>query len=397
MVLADIMIWPTVGETDFAWLVFFVLFMFFAFFIINHLFRKQKADRASHGFAYSEVIGRNFSPDEAKILKKFIDHIPKESREVLGATRNWKFLRKDLHDFLLNQPKVTPELAVRIFDRLFVDSQVDHSFHVQDLQVGEVAALLTDRGEELTRIAKNTDEDLLLSSPKSLLDVNVKNHSAKLYVFRPKQGGFYIPGIVIGCMKDAILFHINGKPEHAGHAHLMLQEKFQVEINNWPRLQDDQEEDISDFVHISRNEEVEVEEDLKSLEAEIRKRFAVKPTQAQAQKKKLEEKKQKAKNLEKIRKNQNIEFFCLAVKLSDRGFLFELPEGEEPEFWKRSEIWQAKFQMPGGRYIDTKGKILPTEKTGSRLIFKFIDMEESLRIQIYEDIKKFGGEREVLR
>ncbi|MCC5816398.1 MAG: hypothetical protein JJT78_16735 [Leptospira sp.] len=394
MILADILIWPSVGEGDIAWLIVFILFMGITFYVINSLFRKQKMRTDSRGFAYSEIIGKNFSPDESKILKKFIDSLPNQSKEILSQTKDWKVLRKSLFNYLLEAPNITPELAVRIYDRLYLGKTVNHSFHVQDLNVGEIAALITPTGEELTRIVKNTTEDLLLSSPKSLIGDGKKNIEAKVYVFRPKQGGYFIPGIIVGAINHAILFHINGKPEHAGHAHLMIQEKFQIEINNWPLIENDELED-SVFLKITQNEESEIQDDLKLLESEIRKRFQIGPKKIEklpdsaiSEKEKLEQ---------NLKKNQNINFFCLSLKLSDRGLLFELPQDLESNFWKKSDLWEAKFQMPGGRYVVSKGKIFPSTGSDTRFIFKFVDMDESERVQIYEDIKKIGGEREILK
>jgi hypothetical protein len=394
MILADILIWPSVGEGDIAWLIVFILLMGITFFIINSLFRKQKMRTDSKGFAYSEIIGKNFSPDESKILKKFIDSLPDQSKEVLSQTKDWKVLRKSLFNYLLESPNLTPELAVRIFDRLYMGKVANHTFHVQDLNVGEVAALITSNGEELTRIVKNTSEDLLLSSPKSLIGDGKKNMEAKLYVFRPKQGGYFIPGIIVGAINQAILFHINGKPEHAGHAHLMIQEKFQVEISNWPMIENEElEENV--FMKISQNEENEIQDDLKLLESEIRKRFQISPKKTEKNSEPvLNERERLEQNL---KRNQNLNFFCLSLKLSDRGLLFELPQDLESGFWKKSDLWEAKFQMPGGRYVVTKGKIFPSSGSDTRFIFKFVDMEESERIQIYEDIKKIGGEREILK
>lgn len=399
MFIADILIWPTVGEADFAWLIVFILFMIGSFIIINLLFRKQKMRNESKGFAYAEIIGRSFSPDESRILKKFIDQLPGPSREMLARTKDWRILRKGLFNYLIESAKVSPEIAVRIFDRLYVSPTPDHSFHIEDLNVGEIAALITPFGEELTRILKCTSEDILLSSPKSLVPEGKKNMEARLYVFRPKQGGFYIPGNVLGSVTQAVLFHVSGKPEHAGHAHLMIQEKFQVEINNWPKREMEDAMD-NQFEKILQNEESEIVDDLRLLEAEIRKRFQVKPSQSDLKKdsiRNLKEEKEREKIEEKLDKYQDINFYCLSLKLSDRGLLFELPEEISESFWKKSDLWEAKFQMPGGRYVVSKGKIFPSSGSSTRFIFKFVDMEESERIQIYEDIKRFGGEREVLK
>ncbi len=396
MNLADILIWPTVGASDFIWLIVFVLFMGFTYFIINLFFRKQKSLNESKGFAYAEIIGRGFSPDESKILKKFIDQLSDEKKETLSATRNWKFLRKDIYQYLLDS-STDPNLSVRIFDRLFLNYRLDHSFHVGDIIPGELAALITEHGEELTRVVKATPEDLLLSSPKSLIPPMTRNLTAKVYIFRPREGGFYISGIVIGAMNDAILFHIEGKPQHAGHAHLMIQERFPVEVLNWPRISEEtflEDEEKRRLETILENEDSKVKEDLNSLEYEIRKRFG-KPG--------FEQKKNSQEQAGKLdmpkaepEKAKNINFFCIATKLSDRGLLFELPEDINPDFWKRSELWELKFKVPKGRNVETKAKIFPSSGSKTHFIARFIDMDESLRIAIYEDIKAQGGNREVL-
>jgi hypothetical protein len=390
MVLAaDILIWPTVGDSDYAWLVFFIIFMVAAILLINKLFARQRFEKKSQGFAINEIIGKGYNPDEAKILKRFVDLLSETERRTLVETRNWKFLKKRVYEYLLNLNGIRPETAVRIYKRLYVESGQDHSFHVGDLVVGEIVALLTSHGEELTRIMKSSQEDLLLSSPKSLIPDGTKNIGAKIYVFRPRQGGFYIEGEIVGVINQAILFHITGKPVSAGHAHLMIQEKFLVNISSWPKISSKSQMESELFEELQKNQDGEIEDEMQILEEEIRKRFSNKPKPKEEEIKPFIPEPKKDEIL-------NIDFSCIADRLSDRGLIFELPEELDREFWKKSELWEANFQMPGGRYIATKGKIMPSTNSKSRYLMRFIDMEESERIQIYEDIKRFGGEREAL-
>lgn len=436
---ADILIWPKVGEVDFAWLVFFILLMLSAMLLVNLLFTRQRFKKQSLGFAYAEIIGRNFNPDEARILKRFVATLSEEERRLLVETKNWKPLRKPIYDFLLGWEGIGAETAVRIYDRLFMGGKPDHSFHIGDIQPGEICALVSGYGEELTRIMKSTDTDLLLSSPKTLLSDGTKGIPAKAYIFRPRQGGFYIPGEIVGALNQAVLFHITGKPESAGHAHLMLQEKFPVELHNWPPVQpsaggtqsagglglggesrgsdgnpgsssgpggtvnlgsppdpSDSENPVQAFSEVLKSEDGQIREEMLSLEAEIRKRFSA-PPRERSKPPSIEKTGPDSETMrEEKQKLINTEIFCTALKLSDRGLLFELQETDDREFWKRSELWEAKFQMPGGRYVVTKGKILPAANSKTRFILKFVGMDESERVRIYEDIKKFGGEREVL-
>lgn len=390
LLAADILIWPTVESSDYAWLVFFVFFMLAAILLINKLFTRQRFEKKSQGFAINEIIGKGYNPDEAKILKRFVDQLDVTERKTLVETRNWKFLKKRVYNYLLNFEGIRPETAVRIYERLFVESDQEHSFHIGDLVVGEIVALLTSHGEELTRVMKNSEEDLLLSSPKSLIPNGSKNIGAKIYLFRSRQGGFYVDGEIIGIIDKAILFHITGKPVSAGHAHLMIQEKFQLQISNWPTIPSRDEIDPNVLEEVQKNEVSEVEDEIRVLEEEIRKRFSNKS-------KTYEPEIRPSSSKTKVNEILNFDFHCTADRISDRGLIFELPEDMDRDFWKKSEVWEAKFQMPGGRYITTKGKIMPSTNSKSRYLMKFIDMEESERIQIYEDIKRFGGEREALR
>jgi hypothetical protein len=80
------------------------------------------------------------------------------------------------------------------------------------------------------------DEDLLLSAQKLSIPEKAKNFQGKIYLFRNNEGGFYIPGEILGTFDKAILFHIIGAPVSAGYSHLMLSTKFQLELSNWPKI-----------------------------------------------------------------------------------------------------------------------------------------------------------------
>jgi hypothetical protein len=273
-------------------------------------------------------------------------------------------------------------------------------FSVHSMQPGEICSLITEYGEELARIMKNSGEDLLLSSPKSLIPNEKHRLIGRIYIYRNNQGGFYIPGEILGALDKAILFHITGEPQSAGHSHLMLNQKFQVEISNWPQIQEKNfpAEHKDSIQKIVKNDSSEIHDDIEQLELEIKKRFnkinEIKPN-LEGLKKEILAEKFKEKNAES-EKDKNFTHVYVAIKLSDRGLVFEINEGDDPNFWRRSELWKVRFQIPEGREVETIGKILPSNATKTKYLLKFVEMTDAEREGIYEDIKKLGGSREVL-
>lgn len=406
ILFSEILIWPKPEPSDYVWLFFFFLLVGLSYFAIQHLFKKQKKSIEADSFILSELIGRGFQPEEANVLKNFYQWLNEEKKQILAETRNWKFLKKELYDYLI-ESKVHPNLAIQIYKKLFTQGfPKSKEFNISDIEQGELIALITEYGEEIVRVAKTNDKDFLLSARKPFLPTSIRNIPAKIYVYKVPLGGYYIKGTVIGALEDAILFHAESAPEHIGHAHLMLEEKFEVQIENWPKKdilieKTEKEPETTSEVHakihnLTENEDKKLEEEIMSLEEEIRRRFS-KPKPDSKIEVKKEQHSHTSPNLDKkIAEVQNIEFVCQGLKISDRGLVFELPEGINPNFWKNSELWKLNFQLPKGKFIETKAKILPSSKYRSRYIAKFIDMSDSLRLEIYDHIKNFGGEREVL-
>ncbi|WCL48694.1 hypothetical protein [Leptospira sp. GIMC2001] len=391
--IADIMVWPTVGVDSFVWLFVFIIMMLSVFAVMNYFFKKQRTKIDAHGILRASIIGRSFSKIESHYLGKFLDTLEDSEKERLVQDQDWKFVRRRLFDFLMEFDGIKPDVAVRIYDRLYRDASTNQEFHIDNLDAGEVCALITEAGEELTRVMKSTSENVLLSSPKTKLPTGKIEIPAKLYVFRIKEGGYYIPGLLVGNLNQAIIFQVTGRPESAGHAHLMLDQKFQIEISNWPQLKEsgDLEKEIID--NIIKNQDLDIQEELFSLEAEIRKRFEVKPKRKDPQ--------THVTNKDTNKQDENLvskntKFFTIADKLSDRGLTFEISENIDSDFWKISELWEVEWHMATGRLIKTRGKIFPLPQVKRRYLLKFVDMDESDRLSLYEDIKSLGGKRESL-
>jgi hypothetical protein len=405
MILAsDILVMPKVGQEDIIY--FFVILVLggITYYLIKHLAYKQKLQSSSKGFSQSEALIRRLTPAESKVIKLFVSRLKPELREKLLLTGNWLLVKQELYHFLISSKKLQPEIAVRIFDKIYLKKPLPHEFTEKDIIIGEIAALILPGGEELVRIVRKTDQDILLSAVQSDLGTGVKKISTKLYLYRPHQGGFYLPGEIIGILNDAIIFHITGKIEHAGHAHLMLTNRFPAHISSWPEIPDSSPgtNEWEDHPLLEPDPEAEeVESEIEKLQEEIQKRF-YKDSKKDPKVAKLpmenitRESNRAQENQRDLRLRKNIHFDCDATKLSDRGIVFELPEGMEPDFWKRSEFWMIRFHSPRGREMNIRGKILLSSERGSRFLFRFMDLDEGTRLQIYNEIKDRGGVREVL-
>jgi hypothetical protein len=394
MLLSDILVMPKPSESDFFWFLFFATLMVVSYFVINLLYKKQKYSSKNNVFSYAFIIGRGFSKEESGHIQKFIEKLSDQERNILLETKNWKLLRKQLNNFLLNHKSIKPDIAVQIFDKLMLDKVPKEPFTIHSIQVGEIVAIITEYGEQLVRVMKTADQDLLLAAQKLQLPENSKNILGKIYLYRNNEGGFFIPGEIIGTFENAVLFHIIGEPVSAGHAHLMLNVKFQLELSNWPKFQ---EKDENEFHKMIEHDHSDIHDQMSSIELEIKKRFNnLKNDQPNLQGLKKELKETKKNYHLKDDNKQNVSYVFIGTKLSDRGVIFEIKDDVDPNFWRISELWEIRFQIPGGIDVKTIGKIMPSKTNRTRFLIKFIEMSETERTAIYEDIKRLGGSRELL-
>lgn len=394
MLLADILVMPKPSESDFFWFLFFTCIMVVSYFLINALFKKQKYSTKRDVFSYAFIIGRGFTKEESSHLQKFIESLSDEERNILLETKNWKLLRKQLNSYLMNHNSIKPDVAVQIFDKLMLDKVPKEPFTIHSIQVGEIVALITEHGEQLVRVMKTADEDLLLSAQKLSIPEKAKNFQGKIYLFRNNEGGFYIPGEILGTFDRAILFHIIGAPISAGYSHLMLSTKFQLELSNWPKILEQEEPSFDKMIE---HDHTSIHEEMDSIEFEIKKRFdKIKsiPPNLDGLKKEIDSKGKATSN--KTNKKTNVSYIFIGTKLSDRGVIFETKDDMDPNFWRASELWEIRFQIPNGIEVKSIGKIMPSNTNRSKFLLKFIEMSEEQRTAIYEDIKRLGGSRELL-
>jgi hypothetical protein len=315
---------------------------------------------------------------EINILKSFYDTLDQEMAEMYLIPENRGKLKNALYRYFLNSPSNPTEKEVDLFDKLFRSSQEfkKEITSLEDIAVGEICALEAEGREELTHVMQKTNEDLLLSAKALSKDFLVPGKEAKLYVFRPSSGGYLLPGVVTKTHEKGIIFHFKGEIEKKGEAHLMLLAKYSLVISPWPRKED---EPMS--IDLDKNKLLLSEENL-DRQYELLKRISKEQSSGREDRFKLPETARS--------------FTALSERISDRGLTFEFPSSVNSEIWKTQDLWEIHFSFPDGPSIDVRGKMFPVKQKSELYLIRYVDADEALRKIIYEEIKKRGGQREIL-
>lgn len=321
---------------------------------------------------------RRCTQAEINILKTFYDSLTIEEREFYLLAENRSKLKNALYRFFLVSNENPTEREVDLFDKLF-RSGAEYQKEIlglNDLVIGEVAALEAEGREELTYVMQKTTEDLLLSAKGLSSDMLVPGKLAQLYVFRPASGGYLLGGKVMKSNDKGLIFHFNGKIERKGESHLMLVEKIPLQISPWPPIDEDKH-----HVELDRNKVMLSEENL-DKQLDLLRRIA-------SDQKTNKEKKFEFKELAKP-------FETFSERLSDRGLLFELPPNISPEIWKYQDLWEVKFNFPDGPNFEIHGKMIPVKQRSNLFLFRYVATDDTTTKRLYEEIKNRGGIRESL-
>lgn len=361
--------------------IFYILLMGLAAFIyvkfMNYLQNKQ-ASVVNHWVEFQRyAIARKCNQVELNILHSFYDHLNDDEREMYLLPENRNKLKNALYRYFLKSTANTTEKEVNLFDKLF-RSGVEFKKEIlslNDLTIGEVAALEADGREELTYVMQKTSDELLLSAKGISKDLLVPGKEAKLYVFRPSSGGYLLDGKVIRTNESGVVFHFNGKIERKGESHLMLLDKMSITVSPWPPPE--QKKDLE----LDKNKLMLSEENI-DKQLEVLKRIA---------------KDQKENNEKRFDiKDTAKPFITLSERLSDRGILFIFPIGISSEIWKYQDLWEVSFSFEKGPEFHIRAKMMPTKQKSDLYLLRFVDADETMRKSLYEEIRKRGGVREVL-
>ncbi|MGV3667117.1 MAG: hypothetical protein ACO1NV_13360 [Leptospira bouyouniensis] len=361
--------------------IFYIALMGLAAFIyvkfMNYLQNKQ-ASVVNHWVEFQRyAIARKCNQVELNILRDFYEHLNEEEREVYLLPENRNKLKNALYRYFLKSNTNTTEKEVDLFDKLF-RSGVEFKKEIlslNDLTIGEVAALEADGREELTYVMQKTADELLLSVKGISKDLLVPGKSAKLYVFRPSSGGYLLDGTVVKTNESGLIFHFNGKIERKGESHLMLLDKISITVSPWPPPE--QKKDLE----LDKNKLLLSEENI-DKQLEVLKRIA---------------KDQKENNEKRFDMKETAKpFITLSERLSDRGVLFTFPAGISAEIWKHQDLWEVSFSFDNGPDFHIRAKMMPTKQKSDLYLLRFVDADEATRKSLYEEIRKRGGVREVL-
>ncbi|XDD47380.1 hypothetical protein AB3N60_04640 [Leptospira sp. WS39.C2] len=361
--------------------IFYIFLLGLAAFIyvkfMNYLQNKQTSV-VNHWVEFQRyAIARKCNQVELNILHSFYDHLNEEEREIYLLPENRNKLKNALYRYFLKSNANTTEKEVNLFDKLF-RSGVEFKKEIlslNDLTVGEVAALEADGREELTYVMQKTSDELLLSTKGLSKDLLVPGKEAKLYVFRPSSGGYLLDGQIKRTNESGAIFLFNGKIERKGESHLMLTDKISVTVSPWPPPE--QKKDLE----LDKNKLLLSEENI-DKQLEVLKRIA---------------KDQKENNEKKFEIKETAKpFITLSERLSDRGILFTFPSGISSEIWKHQDLWEVNFSFEKGPEFHIRAKMMPTKQKSDLYLLRYVDADDSVRKTLYEEIRKRGGVREVL-
>ncbi|MCW7495399.1 hypothetical protein [Leptospira levettii] len=361
--------------------IFYIFLMGVAAFIyvkvMNYLQNKQTSV-VNHWVEFQRyAIARKCNQVELNILHSFYDHLSEEEREIYLLPENRNKLKNALYRYFLKSNANTTEKEVNLFDKLF-RSGVEFKKEIlslNDLTVGEVAALEADGREELTYVMQKTSDELLLSTKGLSKDLLVPGKEAKLYVFRPSSGGYLLDGKVIKTNESGVIFHFNGKIERKGESHLMLMDKMSITVSPWPPPEEKKDLELDKHKLLLSEENID-------KQLEVLKRIA---------------KDQKENNEKKFEIKETAKpFITLSERLSDRGILFTFPSGISSEIWKHQDLWEVSFSFDKGPTFHIRAKMMPTKQKSDIYLLRYVDADETMRKSLYEEIRKRGGVREVL-
>ncbi|TGM70079.1 hypothetical protein EHQ96_11370 [Leptospira levettii] len=361
--------------------IFYIFLMGVAAFIyvkvMNYLQNKQTSV-VNHWVEFQRyAIARKCNQVELNILHSFYDHLSEEEREIYLLPENRNKLKNALYRYFLKSNANTTEKEVNLFDKLF-RSGVEFKKEIlslNDLTVGEVAALEADGREELTYVMQKTSDELLLSTKGLSKDLLVPGKEAKLYVFRPSSGGYLLDGKVIKTNESGVVFHFNGKIERKGESHLMLMDKMSITVSPWPPPEEKKDLELDKHKLLLSEENID-------KQLEVLKRIA---------------KDQKENNEKKFEIKETAKpFITLSERLSDRGILFTFPSGISSEIWKHQDLWEVSFSFDKGPTFHIRAKMMPTKQKSDIYLLRYVDADETMRKSLYEEIRKRGGVREVL-
>ncbi|MDF3820686.1 hypothetical protein P3G55_12285 [Leptospira sp. 96542] len=323
------------------------------------------------------ALARKCNQHEMNILKSFYEGLNGDEREVYLLPENRAKLKNALYRYFLTSNENPTEKEVDLFDKLFRSGSEfkKEILGLNDLIVGEVAALEADGREELTYVMQKTKDELLLSSKGLSKENLLPGKSVKLYVFRPSSGGYLLGGSIQKSNENGVIFLYNGQIERKGESHLMLLDKIQLNISPWPPTDDAAE------IQLDRNKLLYSEENI-DKQLDVLRRVA----------KEQKGQNQKPFELREVTKP----FTTFSERLSDRGILFSLPVGISQEIWKHQDLWEVHFTIPNGPSFDLRAKMMPTKQKSDLFLLRFIEANEVVRKSLYEEIRKLGGVREVL-
>ncbi|MBM9590073.1 hypothetical protein JWG41_06430 [Leptospira sp. 201903075] len=346
--------------------------------VMNYLQNKQSSV-TNHWVEFQRyAAARKCTQLELNILHSFYDHLNEDEQEFYLLPENRNKLKNALYRYFLKSNGNTTEKEVELFDKLF-RSGVEFKKEIlslNDLSVGEVAALEADGREELTYVMQKTADELLLSIKGISKDLQVPGKEAKLYVFRPSSGGYLLEGTILRTNESGAIFHFNGRIERKGESHLMLMDKVSITVSPWPPPDEKKQ-----VLELDKNKLLLTEENI-DKQLEVLKRIA---------------KDQKENNQKRFEmKETPTTFITMSERLSDRGVLFTFPSGISQEIWKLQDLWEVSFSLENGPMFNIRAKMMPTKQKSDLYLLRYVDADETVRKTLYEEIRKRGGVREVL-
>ncbi|MCB1190669.1 MAG: hypothetical protein H7A23_23175 [Leptospiraceae bacterium] len=346
-----IMVWPSTSTGSFFFSFFLVILIVVSIVVIMLFLSKRVQKRKSWESIYQFASTHHLNNEELLVLRVFYDSLlfPQQ----IDLTKNKKVFKNALIDYLQQKKGGISKEVIIFLDKLFIPSSISNRKveEVNDLYIGEICSFEQEGEPFLCTVMEKRGDEILLSGKKITSNKIKINKPSKIYVFRPEIGGFLLEGITKEVRESSLTFKFFGETEFKGHEHLMISYKLKILLTAWP------EPYYADDILNKKN---------------------TKPISES--------------------KKTTVEPFILegtTSKVADRGVLFVVSEDASQDVITNQKLWEAELTINPNFVIRCKGKVVRSLKDNS-LLFKFIDIKDNDREELYEFIKEFGGVREEL-
>ena len=303
----------------------------FAGYIIKHFISGGDSGRKTLWNAiYKYAVKQNLSHAHIGLLKDFFKQL--NSKAAYKAAVNKNFFKEQLFDYLVQQKRVTTEIASLVSEKLFAGASLFSEIRsAKDLYIGETCSVTVNSERYLAKIVKIENDNLLLSVPGLNTNAIKAGINAELYFYRENSKSCSATSKIQKTHIDALFTQVLSFEASQEEEHLMSDLLLPVKFSAWPFPEDD---------------------------------------------------------------DKKITLEGVTRKISDRSVLFLMKTENSQSLLASHKIWEIFFEIPGGISVISRGKIVSSKKKPGLYVFLFLDASEQAREDLFNYIKKTNPQRD---